>query len=241
MNVLSLDIDFFVSPTAYYKSLGSSERLPEGRYKVDSEEDVRRFLETNCCLSSTEKVPGQFIVNHDEAFDILKDLEEPPHLTHVDAHVDLGMGDRGFVYLLGEWLHGSYPLPTPKPGPDGMNLSNWLAFAAAAGLVTGVDFVPREIDSNSEVFSFYQSSNANELAFYDLSPIALEDYVWTRRSFTDFTSHPVKASVPWRQTDRSVFQLEAAPDFVIVCQSPQFTPEAADRLFDDVLREYVMG
>jgi hypothetical protein len=102
--ILDLDLDFFVSPAHHW--VNSHKRLPEGQFRSASPESVEEFLERQCGLSKSRKIPGRFCVNHDEAFAIWKTWFEggvitaPFDVYHVDAHADMGLGDSSWTYLL---------------------------------------------------------------------------------------------------------------------------------------------
>lgn len=244
MLVLSLDIDFFVDPVARDESISSEERLPDSDYTTDSDQAVASFLENQCLLKSTSPVPGIVIRDHDAAWDILgfhAASAGPVDLVHIDAHSDLGMGDPGYCYLLGRWLQMS-PRPKPERAWNRMNLANWLAFAAAAGFVSRIEFVPRN-HPPSDLFPYYLDppppSVATALAFRRITESELTERVIGRTNPWPFLqSKSVVRSVPWTTTDRSSFRLTVRPDFVIVCQSPQFTPTSADRALT-LARSYV--
>ena len=62
-------------------------------------------------------------------------LTPPFHVTHVDAHADLGLGDAGYVYLLTELLlEDPRDRWWPRTGTTGLNDANHLAFAIALPL-----------------------------------------------------------------------------------------------------------
>src|ERR1019366_8668845 len=79
-------------------------RLPEDEYSSWSPEETMDFLRGRCHL--TGKLPGWVIEHHDEAFARWRDavgdgmLVPPFHVTHIDAHADLGLGDAGYVHLI---------------------------------------------------------------------------------------------------------------------------------------------
>jgi hypothetical protein len=66
--------------------------------------DTLDFLQARCGL--TGRLPGFVVEDHGELFERWRDaidagtLQSPFHVTHVDAHADLGMGDAGFMHLL---------------------------------------------------------------------------------------------------------------------------------------------
>ena len=241
--VLSIDVDFFVEPTAYDMSMSSTERLPPD-YEVDELREVEKFLREQCCLDDGRRTPGYFIVNHDEAFDVLQKLARdhgPVELIHVDAHADIGNGDAGYMYLLFDWLRRPEPRPSPRRGPAELNLANWLAFAAAGGLVESAQFVPRRFPPN-DLLIFYIDGYGTDTTKLEFRELEEEDVraILPLDPFRErVASRTLIRTVPWRNTKRDAFALQSPPDFVIVCQSPQFTPAAADAVVD-LLRRFVV-
>ncbi len=106
--ILDLDLDFFVWPVAHWPE--GTGRLPETEYAHSSPDEVREFLESRCSLRRGKKILGHEMVEHQDAFSTWRRwlhagvLSAPFNVIHVDAHVDLGLGDVGWVYLLSEVL-----------------------------------------------------------------------------------------------------------------------------------------
>ena len=104
--ILDLDLDFFVHEVVYWPD--SDDRPDSDEHPVWAIDDVTAFLRGRCGLSG--RLPGFVTENHGELFprwrSAIRDglLIAPFHVTHVDAHADLGLGDAGYVYLLTELL-----------------------------------------------------------------------------------------------------------------------------------------
>jgi hypothetical protein len=77
-------------------------------YPACSLDDSVAFLRQQCGL--TDRLPGFVVEHHGELFARWRDaieaeiLRAPFHVTHVDAHADLGLGDTGFIHLMSEML-----------------------------------------------------------------------------------------------------------------------------------------
>jgi arginase family enzyme len=59
-------------------------------------------------------------------------LVPPFHVTHVDAHADLGNGDAGYAYIMTSLLFSALEdrqRPAPGPGETGLTEVNFLLFA----------------------------------------------------------------------------------------------------------------
>lgn len=236
MNVLSIDIDFFVEPVAHSRPFGSVERLDAGEYAVDDEASVTQLLE-RCGLSPGARVPGVFIRHHHQAFDVLAiacaSEQATAVLTHVDAHSDLGMGDSGYVYLATELVHLTIDeRRRPRRGDEQMNEANWLAFAVAAGLVSDVTFVPRTMPTalKHDLHPWHVSGAGDEIVVRRATKHEKDLISYGQREL--LKTVPVVARAPLSIRDHHDFCASAPPDLVIVCQSPQFTPAAADRVLE---------
>jgi len=96
--ILDLDLDFFLNGVAYFRPT-DSERLDDEDFQPWSFDQAVGFLAERCGLQS--KLPGWTVEGHGDLFDrwrsaIQSGLLRPPfHVTHVDAHADLGLGDSG--------------------------------------------------------------------------------------------------------------------------------------------------
>jgi hypothetical protein len=133
--ILDLDLDAFIYGAEYMRS-SDAPRLDADKYPPWDISKVLAFLEPQCLV--TGPLPGFAVKNHGELFFRWRDaideglLVPPFHVTHVDAHADLGGGDAGYVYLLTELL--LKPVEerrSPRVGDDGLGDGNYLAFAIA--------------------------------------------------------------------------------------------------------------
>lgn len=96
MNVLDLDMDFFLHGTC--GPAAENERPDENEAPPWTEGEVRAFLEVNCGLSRKKRVKGAVFMTHDEALGWwLERADLPLDITHVDAHSDLGVVDPEYV------------------------------------------------------------------------------------------------------------------------------------------------
>ena len=99
MRVLDIDMDFFLSRTCPFAPEGC--RPDDACAEPWSEEKVRAYLENNLALSHARRIPGRTGVTHDEAALYWRELARegrlavPFEITHVDAHSDLGIAQKG--------------------------------------------------------------------------------------------------------------------------------------------------
>ena len=136
--VLDLDLDFFVWPISHYQE--GIQRLPDEECQnLFTEEQVRQFLEKRCSMSRNNKIPGQQIVEHEQAFRVWRRwLDEgkivaPFGVVHVDAHADLGAGVNKTCYYVETDLLARPPQDRSDPpfGASALNSGNYLVFAIA--------------------------------------------------------------------------------------------------------------
>lgn len=244
--ILSIDIDYFVTPTVHDGSLRQIRRLNKRTYQVDSIPMVKQLL-YRCGLDSQRRVPGVFVRHHVAAFDVIRWLRQMAwfidELVHVDAHSDLGLGDPGYVYLLTKLAH--QPLQkrqNPKRGWKYLNLANWLPFVVANEWVKNIAFLPKDgcmSDSHPAYFRELILPSSTRLEIRkatedDVGTMVGSDSVLRTQAFDRV---PVVASARFRICDPLAFTCDP-PDFVIVCQSPQFTPRTADAVIE-LCREFV--
>jgi UPF0489 domain len=101
--ILDLDLDFFLDDAAILRGPDDG-RLDGAWFPPWPLEQVLTFLHDQCGLRGP--LPGFVVENHGELFPRWREaidarqLDAPFHVTHVDAHADLGLGDSGYVYLM---------------------------------------------------------------------------------------------------------------------------------------------
>ena len=154
MRVLDIDLDFFVTPVIHWPP--DWERPPSHEYEVWEAEAVLAFLRERCSL--TDKWPGFVTNTHDELFWRWRSavdfglLTTPFHVTHVDAHADLGLGDAGWAYLMTELVHKPpAERVNPRTGEQGLNEGNFLLFALACRWLSDLTYVYGEGGGDDEL------------------------------------------------------------------------------------------
>ena len=246
--MLDLDLDFFLDRVSW--------RHPEGR-RLDTEEGApmyqpwdegmfRLFLEEVCGLSTARPIPGRVLRDHDEAFYCWRELIRrgilaPPFLiSHVDAHSDLGMGEGTYIYIMGDLLHRTVE---QRWTPDRTKVTpgSYLAYAAACRWPSRIVFVrhpEHHDDCPSEHFREHDvSTGLLELKCCD--PAEMK----RRGSYGGDPSHSPPLSleppIPAEFIECWDYKPPEPVDYVVLAQSPDYTPSASDALIP-IFREYIV-
>ncbi|MDO5143570.1 MAG: UPF0489 family protein [bacterium] len=232
MRVLDLDLDFFLADCCPLAAPGS-------RPDVDgcepwSKADVAAFLEEQCGLSAQRPVPGRIFDTHDQALVFWHEqmekgsLTAPFHVTHVDAHSDLGIGYPGPGFVLYNVL--------PRPMPQRVDIAgyyrqkkldeaNYLLFALAFRDISGLDNV-RNPRSRADIPPQLLSES-------DAECIRLRSL--TSRLFED--QNGVEPMIPFHvYDDYRTFRACAPYDFMTLAISPRYAPREADALLEVIAR-----
>jgi len=234
MRVLDLDLDLFISEPAYWPD--GRDRLCSDEYQVWSNEVVTRFLEVQCGLSTSKPIPGVVVTDHHEVFSVwCKLIEEgrlstPFDVVHVDSHSDLGLGDGGWVYLLGDILHCPVEdRTTPQVGNKFMNEGNYLTFAIACRWIESLTFVHHDRRSDDlmphHFRDFDTSSQVIELKKYD--PASLPPISGDIKKVRILATEP---AVPFKKVCWADYATNKPFDFFMLAKSPRYTPVEADAL-----------
>lgn len=236
--VLDIDLDFFVQPVAVMLP-DDGPRLSGDDYSVCSPEAVLAFLREQCGLDG--KRPGWVITHHDEAFWMWRDaidnglLQPRFHVTHVDAHADLGLGDAGFVHLITDVM----PRPVEQRSASEvvqheLGFGNWLAFAAACQWVNDLDYVFCP-GGGSDLMPFHLSTDRQYL---ELKAATREQLKRAQHSGEPLQGDP-DPRIPLRQIRAEEFGAEGSYDAIVLSQSPGYTPEDADVILDLIRDEFI--
>jgi hypothetical protein len=249
--VLDLDLDAFVYGSEDGRGR-DDPRLDEDVHPPWDLSKVLSFLRSNCGLSGP--LPGFAVEHHGELFfrwrdAIEKGLLDPGfHVTHVDAHADLGTGDFGFDYLLTELLHERpQNRHSPKTGDDGLADGNYLAFAIANRWIDDLTYV---IGGRYEDFMDYPWLPG------DLLPHLFEDFDLETRRIRLPTLEPrnlrenlcgtallepvaLEPPVPFDWLLWHEFEATEPFDLICLARSPSFTPAAADAIYDEIRSRFI--
>lgn len=252
--VLDLDLDAFVYGSEHWRGR-DDPRLDAHAHPPWDLPKVLSFLESNCGLSGP--LPGFAVEHHGELFFRWRDAIEgeflvPPfHVTHVDAHADLGMGDSGSIYLLTELLcQRPDARDDPKVGDDGLGDGNYLAFAIANRWVSQVIYVlgGRYEDFDDDIDHERQPGDLLPSLFESFDPWTrtirlptlearhLRDNLLSIDRLTPLALEP-PVRFDWMRWQR--FQATEPFDVICLARSPSVPPNAADAIYDEIRSRFV--
>jgi hypothetical protein len=240
MKVLDIDLDFFLSHILRYPD--NDTRPSADEFPPWAPECVHEFMERNCGLTSSSKLPAMLVRTHDEVFDLWKEqirtgqLHAPFDVIHIDAHADLGLGDNSFTYILGELLHAA-PHERQEPrrgGLNGLDETNYLAFAIACRWLRTLTYVHHPelpmTPTNNDLPRFLFRDWDIETRIIELGCYLAKDLA---RPF-DLAVLPqpltTEPPVPILVIPAKQFKDDGAFAFGYVSISPRYTPEEAEAL-----------
>jgi UPF0489 domain len=257
--VLDIDLDFFVFGTAYPPAK-SRCRLSSDEYEVWPIDSALEFLASHCGL--TGPLPGCAVERHDAVFFKWRGaidagvLAPQFHVTHVDAHADLGAGDNGYDYLLTELLHRPvehrhHPRLADEDGWGGMGEGNYLAFAIACRWLSDLNYViGGRHQVNIEVGAPLKGRPTDLMRLlmedFDLDAGALrfpvldpKDLAVNRTDSARLRPLAWEPRVPFAYMYGQDFQASQPFDFIYLARSPRYTPGTADDIYDAIYERFI--
>ena len=237
--ILDIDLDFFVTPPAHWPQ--ADARLEPEYHDVWPIDDAVRFLQTKCGMS--RRLPGFMTENHGELFPLWRSaiadgtLQTPFHVTHIDAHADLGLGDCGYMHLMSSLLFRPVEeRQHPPVGPEGLNDGNHLLYAIACRWLADLVYVYGEGGGDDELpFALQGYRPSVEPERHHVQLAAMSRQAIDRMLHQDEQEvSRLEPPVPYRSTRWESFQADGPFDFVCLTRSPPFTPPTADPLYDAI-------
>lgn len=234
MRILDIDLDFFLEDCCPLAAPGSRPDLPG--HEPWAAEDVVSFLETRCLLDPSHPVPGAVFETHDGALSFWREriadesLSVPFHVTHIDAHSDLGIGKPGPGFVLNTVL--SQP---PEKRADiarwyamhELDEANYLLFALAFRWICCLDNV-RNLRSRPDIpKEILIPGKADTIRLASFASRFLEGRNGPEPEIPFFVCDD------WR-----TFSARAPYDFMTVAVSPRYAPKEADALLP-VFQNYI--
>lgn len=263
LKVLDLDMDYFMTEIAE-TPFSVTERLDEEVYgsSVWSANDVRHFLENNLGLSKDSKLPGRIVSGHNEALFFWEELieqgklKEPFNVIHVDSHADLGLGGFSSSFLQSRFL--TLPVETRRRirtyefngRTYEISIGDYLLWAIAYRMISSITYCANpngdkndyiwdtlkdfheEYIWNKQVINYIQLkyNSTMEMPEHDCSEIYKKEYL--RGAIKD----PEVALIIIPTIEDVRFYGDF--DYVVLAQSPNYTPASADFIID-IFKEYI--
>ena len=253
LNILDIDLDFFLN----HKHTGYAapkKRLDGNFYKPWDENQTRNFLELNCGLSTTNRVPGVYCIEHVEVFYHLRKWQEQHDfslrvlLDHVDAHADLGTGDASYRYISEEILQMEVKkraYPKEKGGWEKLSSGNFLAFAIACRWVNRLRYINDEDEMDDcqwfHLKNFEIDSDIIQLKRYSkeqMDRIISGIDGGMHETATNTKPLELEPEIPFFKVDYRKFTADLPYDFIFLTQSPGYTPVSSDTLIP-VIQSYM--
>lgn len=266
MKILDLDMDYFMNRIASDIPESTVERLPEEEYGdcVWEKDIIIDFLENNLGLSKDRKIKGRIVSGHNEALLFWRELIEkgelikPFEVIHVDSHADLGLG-------LSSWMHISdfllqydvpeRPMHNRYVDSEGImreeGIGDYLLFAIAYRWISKLTYCANP------------NGSKNDYVWETLKNFE-EDYIWDEpveniiqlvcnpdMDFPHYNDSDIKKKRYLDAGEREPevplliiptiedVQYNGDFDFVVMAQSPNYTPASADFIMD-IFREYII-
>lgn len=265
MKILDLDMDYFMTKIATDIAESSNERLNEMDYgnSVWPDNYIRRFLEENLGLSKTNKIKGRIVQNHNESLVFWKELiykgklDTPFEVIHVDSHADLGLGYSSWLYILNTLLqypveerpyHNQYTDCFGNLKTEG--IGDYLLFAIAYRWISKITYCANPYSEKNDYLwgtlkDFQEKYIGNNPVENTLQLVYNPEMDFIACSASNeeklryLSSGLKEPEVPFLiiPTINSV-KYSGDFDFVVMAQSPNYTPASLDFAMD-IFREYI--
>jgi hypothetical protein len=243
--VLDIDLDFFVTPVIHWPQ--QPGRPPAEKHSVWPIEKAFEFLRERCRLD--DRRPGFLTETHDELFPRWRQavgtgvLAPPFHVTHVDAHADLGLGDAGYAYLMTSLLFSAPDdrlYPTPPLGRTGLTEGNFLLFAIACRWIASLEYIYGAGGGSDELSCVMRDFDpkADGIQLAAVTDSAFRNWNFGLGERKAVISH-VEPEVAYRSSRWEQFHAELPYDFVCLTRSPRYAPATADPLSSEIAASFI--
>ena len=247
MNILSLDLDFFMHGVAYRRGDSPEDRPNDHGITPWEPEAVSNFLLRS--LNVRGQHPGRTVTSHHEVFYAWRDaisrglLKPPFFVCHVDAHADLGMGSPSWVYLHSEFLE--LPLADrqyPQDGDWGLNFGSFMPYAIGNRWITSIDFIaseswcddiPRQLLSTKHIPNDAQMFKPPKSLEIELMHAPRKRIEQNMTSFVKFRTPIGEPTIPFELLAHDGVGKRYSStewDFIFLSHSPGYVPESGDAL-----------
>lgn len=240
--VLDIDLDFFLHGVVHWPPEDQERPSAEDCPPWSIEESLQ-FLTDRCGL--TGPLPGLVVENHGEIFPLWRTaiqrgiLQPPFHVTHVDAHADLGLGDTAYLYIMGTLIQQpvedrAYP---PVGGFPGLGDGNYLAYAIANRWISDLEYVFTPGGGDDAMHYYREQFNRDSpyLRIPALSKEHFEAIKWSQDPKLNYA----EPRVPFAQHRADSFHTDEPFDLVCLARSPPYSPAEADVIFDTIRKRFI--
>ena len=250
MKVLDLDMDYFLDYPINGISYDSEQRVSDDRVidSVWSEDRVRFFLENNLGMSKNNKIMGRIVKGHNEALFFWKELIEkgmldyPFSVVHVDSHADLGYREDSLEFFLDELICLSVENRIKICGNDyekdgrfyNITIGNYLLYALTYRWIDELFYCGNPNNDSGDVPSKILLKRLPSYDFDKIIKTTIKLQPLTENSMFDEPEVPFFVLPKVEQV-----KFKGDFDFVLLAQSPNYTPENADYIMD-VFKEYII-
>ncbi len=252
MNILDIDLDFFLDRASATVSTDSNGRLDSELYFPWNTEKVEKFLTEQCSLNKTKRIPGKLLTHHDEVFYEVRNFIESGKSTkvaidHVDAHADLGLGDLCYKYiffnLLRKPVKSRYYHDKDIPNVQKMGPGNFLLFMVACRWVSEIRYIHLEAEADDLNYLFFKNqctkSRVIKLKAYCKNQIPKDFNQNHDMEFIKVTNPcRFEKDVPLITQHYKSYYSSIKYDFIFLTQSPTHTPIESDELIP-IIMEYI--
>ena len=265
MKILDLDMDYFMEMVATNISFDKIERLSEDEFggSVWTDSRVRQFLEQNLGLSKQNKLPGRIVAHHNESLFFWEELVSKEKLTvpfevvHIDSHADLGLGCPTSTFLQSAFLN--LPIETRKRirnyefnwNTQKISIGDYLLWGIAYRMFSKITYCSNPKGDNNDycwntLKDFHEEligkkpvSNYIQLTFN--KDMELPEYDSTEAYKKAYLKGAIKEPEVELRIIPTIEDVKYNGDFdyVVLAQSPNYTPASADFIID-VFKEYII-
>lgn len=238
-SVLDIDLDFFLDRILY------ADDEPRGRpgddeYQPDPPDAAVAFLREQCGLDEAEPVPGHVCRHHREVFfhwrRMLRrgELRAPFEVVHVDAHADMGLGNNSCLHIAEDLLADPPEQRRPPTHRESWAVGdcNFIAYALACRWIGRLTYVHhpdwRDDVQWLHMKDFSTTSGAVQMKRFE------PGFTEGLENFLDVKELPFEPEpeIPFAAVPRGDYANADKFDFVFLSQSPNYTPPAADAVFE---------
>lgn len=245
MNILDIDLDFFLNNRAIGDSIApKGRRLPFLKYRRWGRKEVKSFFENNCGLIPNRQIPLFVIKDHHYVLRIaLEKGFNDINLYHVDAHHDL-------YCTKSPWFYNQYTNQQVEVrekmalsmGMEYVNEGNYIGFLLACEKLSSVKYITNfkygwQKDRPCRMFC----KNFDENGSFLQIPRSKKNYCFEKLDNPyDKIDHIefIGKSVPFDVIDSAHFTCKSMLfDCAFLSCSPEYTPRSSDKLIP-IIKSY---